>query len=55
MEKEQLVLGVHGVVALGLLAFGAYRVASGNLVPGALNVAMAAAVVGVGVFISRSN
>lgn len=53
MDKQQLVFGAHGVIGLGLLAFGAYRVSAGNVVPGALNVAMAVVVVGVGYYISR--
>ncbi|MFB6256027.1 MAG: hypothetical protein ABEH58_04740 [Haloplanus sp.] len=53
MEKERLVLGAHVVVALGMLAFGAYRVSRGNVVPGSLNMAMAAAIAGVGVYMTR--
>jgi uncharacterized protein YaiE (UPF0345 family) len=53
MEKEQLVLGAHGVVALGMFAFGAYRASRGNVVPGAINVAMAGVIVAVGVYMTR--
>ncbi|WP_251329551.1 hypothetical protein [Haloplanus pelagicus] len=52
MEKDTLVFGTHGVVALGLIAFGAYRVSGGAVVPGALNVVMAAAVVVVGRYVA---
>jgi hypothetical protein len=53
MDRARLVLGAHGVVAVGLIAFGAYRISRGSVVPGALNVVMAAAVVAVGVYMSR--
>jgi len=52
MEQRTLVVGVHGVVALGLVAFGAYRVSRGAVVPGVLNVVMAAVVVAVGRYVA---
>ncbi|MFD1632300.1 hypothetical protein ACOZ4L_05850 [Haloplanus ruber] len=52
MDKRTLVVGVHGVVALGLVAFGAYRVSRGAVVPGVLNVVMAGVVVAVGRYVA---
>jgi len=54
MDQQNLVVGVHVVVAVAIAAFGLYRVARGQRIPGLLNVAMAAAVVGVGVYVGRS-
>lgn len=53
MEARNLVVGVHVLIAAALVAFGAYRISLGRLVPGALNVAMAALVVGMGVYVRR--
>jgi hypothetical protein len=53
METKNLVLGVHVVVAIALVAFGAYRISLGRVVPGTLNLVMAALAVGVGVYASR--
>ncbi len=53
MERSTVVVGVHAVVALGLLAFGAYRISLGGTVPGALNVLMSVAVFGVGIYMGR--
>lgn len=53
MERSQLVLAVHVVVALGLLGVGGFRASAGNLVGGAINGVMAAAVVYVGVYFAR--
>jgi hypothetical protein len=52
MDKRTLVVGVHGVVALGLVAFGAYRASRGAVVPGVLNVVTAGAIVLVGWYIA---
>lgn len=54
MEKGTLVLGAHVFVAVGLAAFGVYRMTVGQVVPGALNVVVAALVIGAGVFITRA-
>jgi len=53
MDRSQLVLGVHVLVALGLLGIGALRASAGNTVGGGINVLMAAAVVYVGVYFAR--
>jgi hypothetical protein len=53
MEQQDLVVGVHVMVAVAIAAFGLYRVSRGQRIPGLLNVGMAAAVVGVGVYMGR--
>jgi uncharacterized membrane protein YiaA len=53
MDKETLVFAAHGVVAIGLLTFGIYRISLGQVVPGTLNVAMSVAIVGVGFYVQR--
>jgi len=53
MERKHLVVGVHLLVALGLVAFGAYRISLGRVVPGTFNLVMAALVVGLGVYAGR--
>ncbi|QZX99112.1 hypothetical protein [Halobaculum rubrum] len=53
MEKATVVLGAHVFVGIALAAFGVYRATVGQVVPGALNVVVAALVIGAGVFISR--
>ncbi|MFB6157281.1 MAG: hypothetical protein ABEJ34_05510 [Haloferacaceae archaeon] len=53
MESSDLVFGAHALVGAGLVAFGAYRISLGRVVPGALNVAMAAVIVAVGAYVRR--
>jgi hypothetical protein len=53
METKNVVVAAHVLVAIGLVAFGAYRISLGRVVPGALNVVVAALVVGVGVYAGR--
>jgi hypothetical protein len=53
MDRQRLVVAVHLFVAAGLVAFGAYRVSRGSVVPGALNVLTAVAVAVVGVYVGR--
>ncbi|WP_181861608.1 hypothetical protein [Haloplanus salinus] len=53
MDRQRLVVGVHVVVALGLFAFGVYRLSLGRVVPGGLNVVMAAAIAVAGVYMGR--
>ena len=53
MDKETVVLAVHVVVAIGLFAFGVYRISLGQAILGALNVAMGIAVVAVGAYVKQ--
>lgn len=54
MENATIVLGAHVFVGIALAGFGVYRGTAGQVVPGALNVLVAALVIGAGVIISRS-
>jgi hypothetical protein len=53
MERRQLVLAVHGFIALGMVGFGALRITAGNAIGGALNLVAAAMVVALGVLLAR--
>lgn len=54
MEQQDLVVGVHVLVAVAIASFGLYRVSRGQQIPGLVNVGMAAAVVAVGVYMGRA-
>lgn len=54
MEKQTLVFGVHVFIGVALAGFGVYRGAVGQVLPGALNVVVAALVVGAGRYIAES-
>lgn len=53
MDRGNLIIGVHALVALGLVGVGAVRVNAGNVLGGALSVVMAALVVALGFFVAR--
>ncbi|AAG19766.1 hypothetical protein PNP85_10365 [Halobacterium salinarum] len=53
MEKQDLVVAVHVMVAVAIAAFGLVRISRGQRVPGALNVGFAIVVVGVGVYMRQ--
>lgn len=53
MDRRQLIIGVHVLVALGLVGVGAFRVNAGNIAGGAVSVVIAALVVALGFFVGR--
>jgi hypothetical protein len=55
MDNATIVLGTHVFIGIALAGLGVYRGTAGQVVPGALNVVVAALVIGAGVFISRAS
>ena len=53
VNRPQLIVAVHVLVALGLVGVGLLRVNAGNVVGGIVNGFMGIAVVAVGLFIAR--
>lgn len=53
MVDSRLVLGVHGLVAVGLFVLGIVRISAGSAVGGTVNVVMAVLVFVLGVYIIR--
>ncbi len=55
MDRSQLILAVHALIALVLVGVGAVRVSAGNVGGGVLSVVMATLVVGLGYVVARQH
>jgi len=53
VNRQRLIVGVHVLVALGLGGLGIVRLVGGDPIGGGINVATAAFIVAVGVFVAR--
>lgn len=54
MEKKNLVIGVHVLVALGMFSIGAFRFSNGQTAVALVNVLLGVGIIVAGVYLGRT-